>query len=131
MYPTKRSALTTTKGVLSMVFRTMVAAVAVFVLLVPAAGFSEIVTRDEAAVVARNFLNQMIASQGTWGGASQATVGECTQLWREDDLLGYHFSVSPRGYIFVPILKEPPPIKAFSTSIDFDLLSEEGFPQPS
>jgi hypothetical protein len=50
------------------------------------------------------------------------------EIVENDTLVGYYFPVSPSGYIAVPILKELPPIKAYSEKYSLDLGEKGGIP---
>jgi len=50
-------------------------------------------------------------------------------LVEKDTLLGFCFSIAPRGFVVVPLLKELPPVKVYSEECDLDLDQRFGFPQ--
>jgi hypothetical protein len=101
---------------------------AVFALvLVPLAGYADIVTPEEAMTVGENFIDHQVSVRGGWGESSWAEITELRELWRGDRLLGYHLSISPGGHIVVPITRALTPVKSFSYTEDFVNSSEVGY----
>jgi hypothetical protein len=89
-------------------------------------GQDELVTRDEALTVARNWIALIIQEQGYWGGSAAAEVVEIQQFKRGERVLGYFCSVKPQGFIVVSLRKELSPVKAYSAISNLDPESDEG-----
>ncbi len=102
-------------------------AVAVILLAVPIMAYGDVVTDDEAQAIAANFVDHMIDVYGNWGGSKEAEIVSCDEVCHHDLLLGYHLSVSPSGYVFVPATRWLAPVKSFSFTEDFDPQAETGY----
>jgi len=55
--------------------------------------------------------------------------GGIDEIVEGDTVLAHCFSIAPRGFVVVPILKELPPIKAYSEECGLDVDQREGLPQ--
>ena len=84
---------------------------------------------EEMELVCRNWLSYMIYQKGTWSGDTHPQIMNVNQIVEGDMVLARCFSISPRGFVVVPILKELPPITVYSDECDLDLGQEVGFPQ--
>ncbi len=87
---------------------------------------AEIVTTDEALVVANNWISLVIHKRGSWGDSSNAAVREILPLKRGDRKLGYFCWVDPQGYIVLSLLKELSPVTDFSYESNLDPDNDEG-----
>jgi len=87
---------------------------------------AKLVTKDEAATIAKNWVAYMIHKKGDWNGDKLAYVDEILEFKRGDRLLGYYCTVVPKGFVLVSLLRELPPVKGYSTSSDLDPNSDEG-----
>ncbi len=90
--------------------------------------FAETATPEEAKVVAENWLTVMVDQKGPWSGDDQPEVSGVRPILSEGLTVGYVVDIQPRGYIVVPVLKEMPPIKAYSDDSNFDLDADGGVP---
>jgi hypothetical protein len=79
-------------------------------------GHGEIVTPDEAKLVAANWVRFITERDGTWGGAQNAVLLAVKEFRRGPMLLGYYVGVKPQGYVIVSALKELAPVKAYSAT---------------
>jgi len=107
-------------------------ALAAFLILaiMPVDVLAERATTAEAELVCRNWLVRVAHQRGGWAGASRPEILEATELLTDDgELLARCFSVSPRGHVVVPVLKELPPVKVYSETSSFDAGATEGFVQ--
>lgn len=86
-----------------------------------------VVTEKEAITVANNYIEFVIETEGSWGGADIASVQDCNELRLGETTLGYYIAVNPSGYIVVPISHEMPPVKSYSTTDNPDPSSEAGY----
>jgi len=87
---------------------------------------AEIVSKDEALTVARNWVTIIINKKGSWGGSKSAAVLGCQEFKRGDLFLGYFCPVSPIGYVVLSPLKELIPIQAYSYEGNLDPNQDEG-----
>jgi hypothetical protein len=87
---------------------------------------AEIVTTDEALVVANNWINTIIRKKGSWGEADSAHVDNIQEFKRGQRVLGYFCKVEPVGYIIVSLRKEFAPVKAYSARSELDPDMNEG-----
>ena len=87
---------------------------------------AEIVTTDEALVVANNWINMVIHKRGDWGGSPSAAVREIKPLKRDNRVLGFFCQVDPQGYIVLSRIKELSPVTDFSYENNLDPENDEG-----
>jgi hypothetical protein len=87
---------------------------------------AEIITKPQAASIARNWVSFIIRNTGDWGGAPTASIYEVVEFKHGDRLLGYFCPAEPQGFVLVSLLRELPPVKGYSTSSDLDPNSDEG-----
>ena len=104
-------------------FRILIASFAVMAFISEAR--AEIVTTDEALVVANNWINTIIRKKGSWGEADSAHVDSIQEFKRGDRLLGYFCNVEPVGYIIVSLRKEFAPVKAYSARTELEPEKDE------
>jgi hypothetical protein len=90
---------------------------------------AERATPQEMELVCQNWLAYMVYQQGGWAGDVHPTVVGVSELVQDDTVLARCFTIAPRGYVAVPILKELPPIKAYSEEYGLDVSEIVGFPQ--
>lgn len=91
---------------------------------VPAA--SELVRTDEATSIAERWVESVVESRGSWGGATDPTVGELVELEYDGRVVGYYFPVEPRGQVVVSLVRGLAPIKSYSESSRFDPRAPDG-----
>ena len=87
---------------------------------------AKLVTKDEAATIAKNWVAYMIHKKGDWNGEKSAYVDEILEFKRGERLLGYYCTVVPNGFVIVSLLKEWAPVKAYSSATDLDPYFDEG-----
>jgi hypothetical protein len=105
-----------------------IAAMMGLLLLVPAV-WAEVATDAEMERVCQNWLRLMTNERGTWAGDEHPEIAGVSELRDNVRLLAHVYSVAPRGYVIVPILKELPPVKACSETSEFDVTQTGGFVQ--
>jgi len=71
-------------------------------------------TESEMEQVCRNWLNRMVDVKGSWAGSVSPQIIDISEITDADLLLARTYKISPRGFVVVPVLKELPPVKAFS-----------------
>jgi hypothetical protein len=89
---------------------------------------AERATIEEARQVSQNWLNYMVFQKVQWAKEKKPEVMGSLEIIANDTVLGYYFPISPSGYIAVPILKELPPVKAYSDQYRVDFSQTQGFP---
>ena len=87
---------------------------------------AEIVTTDEALVVANNWISVIIQKKGSWGEADTAYADSIREFKRGQRTLGYFCNVEPVGYIIVSLRKEFAPVKAYSARSELEPDMDEG-----
>ncbi|MFH1419517.1 MAG: C10 family peptidase, partial [Planctomycetota bacterium] len=92
---------------------------------------SEVATQEEARLACQNWLSHIVNQRGSWAGEVEPEIVDVQQIIAEDGdtLLAHCFSIGPRGYVVVPILKELPPIKAYSEEYGLNGSQTVGFPE--
>ncbi len=88
--------------------------------------FSQFVNKDEADLIANNWIQMVIDRYGSWGKSESATALPIQEFRNMDRLIGYYCQVNPEGYIIVSLRKELAPVKASSEEGYFDPSEEEG-----
>ncbi len=89
-------------------------------------GNAERATVSEMEQVCVNWLDYMVGDQGDWGGSTTPTIAETTPIVVDGRLLGQLYHIAPQGHIIVPVMKEMPPVKAYSDRYDLDMADEDG-----
>ncbi len=111
----------------AMEWASTVALIAALAILIGASEvLAERATENEARLVSENWLAYMVQQEATWGGSAQPGLLEGQTITHNDTIVGYYFPVEPTGYIVVPILKELPPVKAYSDEYRLDAAEAEG-----
>ncbi len=81
---------------------------------------AEVASREEMQQVCQNWLSLTTFQQGDWAGSSNPSIASTSEFRQGDTLLARCYHISPKGFIVVPLLKELPPIKAYSVSTEID-----------
>jgi hypothetical protein len=71
-------------------------------------------THDEMEQVCRNWLTCTVNETGDWAGSKVPEIIESIEIQYNGQLLAIAYRIDPDGFVVVPVLKEMPPIKAFS-----------------
>jgi hypothetical protein len=87
---------------------------------------AQVATREQARAVAAGWIHLIMEKKGDWGGSETAEIVEIREFRRGNRVLGFFFTVEPRGYIVVALRREMAPIKAYSETCDLDPEAEEG-----
>jgi hypothetical protein len=90
---------------------------------------AERATSQEMELVCHNWLSYMVYQKGSWAGQSHPHIVAIDEIVEEDIVLARCFSISPGGFVVVPVIKELPPIKAYSERCRLDTNEEGGFAQ--
>ncbi len=98
-------------------------------LLLPVNIRSEVATSREMEQVCQNWLIYMVAQHGSWAGSTSPQIAGVEDIIVNDTVIGKKYSISPSGYVVVPVLKELPPIKLSSETSELVLTNSEGMGQ--
>ena len=83
---------------------------------------------DEMNLVAENWLTKMVVQKSQWVDFNNPVIEKVEDFKANDTLLARVYSISPEGYIIVPVLKELPAVKVYSDEGTFEVDADEGFP---
>jgi len=90
---------------------------------------AEKATQAEMELVCKNWLSYMVYQKGIWAGVSNPQISGVQEITNGDTLFARCYSISPKGFVVVPILKELPPINTYSDDCNLDPNQGAGFPQ--
>lgn len=99
---------------------------AILLLLAPAAS-AEVASDLEMQQVCQNLLTETVSLRGSWAGETTPQVTGVSEIRMGDTLLARYYSIAPRGFVLVPVLKEMMPVKAYSDESNLDERQEGGF----
>lgn len=85
---------------------------------------AQMVSPDEAARIARNWITVIIDETGGWGENESAAIQPIEDFMNEERKLGYFCNVKPEGYIIISLRRELSPVKAYSSMGYFDPSAE-------
>nr|NQU93003.1 C10 family peptidase [Bacteroidota bacterium] len=74
----------------------------------------QVVTKEEATVIAQNWISLVIDRYGSWGGHEMANIMPLKTVEKDGRKIGYFCHVIPDGFIVVSIRKELAPVKLYS-----------------
>jgi hypothetical protein len=90
----------------------------------------ETASPGEMEQVCRNWLSVIVNEKGSWAGAANPLIVGADDIVAEDGtVVARCYHIEPRGFVVVPVLKELPPIKAYSDANDLDIYAPEGLAQ--
>jgi hypothetical protein len=87
-------------------------------LLFPGLCRSELVTSQEAALIAANWVDAALSVRGAWGDSPTAGVSTVEKFVIREKSLGFVAHVDPHGFVLVSPLKGLTPVKAWSCHSD-------------
>jgi len=87
---------------------------------------AQMVTEDEARIVAENWVQYIIGIKGSWGGAESAHVEGVEAFRRGDRVLGFFCRVRPAGDVVVSLRRELTPVKSHSSTCSLDPSLDDG-----
>ena len=102
--------------------------VAVILMALYSSAWAEKANIAEMESVCRNWLTHMTYYKGEWGGSPVPEISSVQDLVENDTLLARVFFIRPNGYVVVPVLKELPPVQAYSDENGININDPEGFP---
>ncbi|MBU0719690.1 MAG: C10 family peptidase [Planctomycetes bacterium] len=103
--------------------------VAGFLFIAEPVARAELATPEEMRLVCQEWLAYMVHQQGSWAGSTEPKIVDVQELTTGDTVAAHCFAIAPQGYVVVPVLKELPPIKAYSEEGSLDPTLSEGLPQ--
>ncbi|MBN1211512.1 MAG: C10 family peptidase, partial [candidate division Zixibacteria bacterium] len=90
---------------------------------------AETAAAEESELVCQNWLTNIVAQKGGWAGETNPQIIKVDELIENDTLLARIYTISPDGFIIVPILKDMAPVKFYTDEGRFDMDQRFGFPQ--
>jgi len=87
---------------------------------------AELATAVEMQQVCQNWLTEMVNIRGNWAGETNPEIIAMNEIYSGDTLVARYYSVSPRGFVVVPALKEMTPVKVYSDESNLDGDQENG-----
>ncbi|MFH1680573.1 MAG: C10 family peptidase, partial [Candidatus Eisenbacteria bacterium] len=105
------------------------AAVFAFLFLLAPPASAEQATIAQMTQVCENWLAYVVHGSGSWAGSTDPSIAEASPIMSNGTVLAQYFSISPKGYVVVPVLMELPPVKAYSEEYQLDFTQEVGYPQ--
>jgi len=90
--------------------------------------WAERATDEEMRWACRNWLSYIVHETGDWAGSKSPMIVDVQPIVADGTILGEYFVIDPNGYVVVPILKELPPVQAYSEEYRLDITSDVGFP---
>lgn len=88
---------------------------------------AETASKDEMQLACKNFLTYMVARNGNWGGSDNPTIAASQDIIESGLFVARYYEIEPSGYVIIPVLKEMPPVKAYSDIYRLDLEETDGF----
>ena len=88
--------------------------------------YSQLVNKEEAAQVAKQWIQMVIDQHGQWGGSETAIAQPMQEFKGRDRLIGYYCSVEPHGFIVVSLRRELAPVKAYDDYFTLDPEEDKG-----
>jgi len=82
---------------------------------------------SEMQQVCQNWITEITYSHGSWAGGTAPSISSVDDILMNDTLLAHVYAIEPSGYVIVPVLKELPPVKAYSTVSSFNPKDADGF----
>jgi hypothetical protein len=95
--------------------------------LLSASAHAELVSSAEAELVGQNWITSITSLNGDWAGDVDPSVASSDALYLGNTLIARVYAVAPSGYILVPVLRELPPVVAYSEESSFDINAANGF----
>ncbi|MCK4372258.1 MAG: hypothetical protein KAW61_03885, partial [candidate division Zixibacteria bacterium] len=90
---------------------------------------ASVASSEEMELVCRNWLSQVVHDKGDWAGETNPDILKAEELVENGQVLGRCFAIAPTGYVVVPVLKELPSVKAYSTESNLNVSDTGGFTQ--
>jgi hypothetical protein len=92
--------------------------------------WGEVATPEEMELVCQNWLSVIVNERGGWAGEVNPEIIDIQEITDDTGLvMARCYSISPQGFVIVPVLKEMPPVKAYSEESNYDVNQTGGMPQ--
>jgi len=114
-------------GLASMRFITFLILILISLSFFPSILRAELASGTNMDDVSKNWLTYIVSQKGAWAGSTTPSISGSKDIIENDTLLGRCYFVSPRGYVIIPVLKEMPPVMAYSDETPIDIDEPEGF----
>ena len=88
---------------------------------------AETASESEMDLAAENWLNYLVYYQGGWADSPNPQITQSDDITVDGRFVGRLYTIEPSGFILVPVLKELPPIKAYSEYSNLAIEDEGGF----
>jgi hypothetical protein len=82
------------------------------------------VSPERARIVAGNWLTSIVQSYGSWGGDASPAIAGQEPFYFKGVIVGYNFTVAPRGHILVSGRDDIPAVKLYSDTSTLSLQNE-------
>jgi hypothetical protein len=90
---------------------------------------AETASDQDLDLVCQNWLSYVVFQKGDWAGEVEPKIIAVDDIMAGDMVVARRFAIAPRGYVVVPVLKELPPIKAYSERSDLNVSETDGVSQ--
>jgi len=87
---------------------------------------ADVASYEESEQVCRNWLTYVTSRSGNWAGDADPRIIAVEEFSANDTVLARYFEISSGGYVLVPVLRDLPPVKAYSETSTFDVDAEGG-----
>lgn len=88
-------------------------------LIFPIMGKCQFVTKDEAGIIAKNWVQMKVDFSGSWGKVSAPQIEPVAEMDYNNNLIAYYCMVKPTGAIIISLRKEFGPVLAYSEVENF------------
>jgi len=102
---------------------------AVAMLTVMLIGFSvraELVSEEDMDRAGANWLSYVLAEDGAWAGSTDPEIIAVEEIRDGDRIMARCYRISPLGFIVVPVLRQLPPVKAYSVENNLEIDARHG-----
>ena len=90
---------------------------------------AEVASVEEMDLVCQNWLNIHVYQNGSWAGSANPQIVDVQDLVYNDTVLAKVYSIEPRGYVVIPVLKELAPVKSYSEDCNINVNDTQGLIQ--
>lgn len=88
---------------------------------------AEKVSAAEMEQACQNWLKYVVINSGSWAGSNSPQIINDKPIYSDEGILvGRCFNIDPVGFVVVPVLRELPPIKAYSDENNLDIDAHDG-----
>jgi hypothetical protein len=109
--------------------RFMIAVFMILILTITPLLNAELASQQEMDNVCRNWLTYKVYQISAWAGSDNPQITQSFDLISGDMAVAKVYNISPDGFVIVPIIKELPPVKAYSETGRIDADDNGGIAQ--